>query len=134
MRRTLALLALLATSWPHVVVLECALGSRGPATAHEAGEHGHHGGGDAHHGGGDAHHAGDNAGHAGHRAEAPSDGPLGGTQCAMVMACGLVMIRAGDDAAEEVAPRSAGDARVRTLSSPAAVDLVAETPPPRPSA
>lgn len=146
MRRTLALLALLATSWPHVVVLECALGSGGPAMGHEAGEHGAvspagtqprtaqhaHGrspqGAHRHHGGGDAHHAGD---HTGHRAEPPSDGPLGSPQCAMVMACGLVMIRAGDDVAEEVAPKATGDATVRTLSSPTAEEPSADPPPPR---
>ena len=145
MRRTLAVLALLATSWPHVMVLECALGSGdlsdGPEATADAGTFGadHEGHGHAHHGqhathhlaGVDAQRAGDPAGP---RAQPPSSAPIGGQQCAMVMACGLVMMRSGGAPAEALAPEPAAGPSARTLAIPSAVELAADTPPPRPSA
>ena len=143
MRRTLAVLALLATSWPHVMVLECALGSVSHEDEHEAAVdagtsrgldreghgHEHHGHHPTHHPVGvDARHVGDGAGP---RAEPSSSAPVGGQQCAMVMACGLVMMQSGAAAAEAVAPEPATDPSARALGAPAAFELTADTPPPR---
>lgn len=141
MRRTLALLALLATSWPHAVVLECALASEppaeetgaamhaGPSAGQDENRRAHHGG--HHHGGGDAHHGSDPAGP---RTDASSDAPPGGPQCAMVMACGLVMAQAGPGPAQEATSDTRAGPPARTPAAPLAVELSADTPPPRLSA
>jgi hypothetical protein len=126
MRRTLALLALLATSWPHVVALECALGSAAPAAAEE-GRHGAHGA----HGHADAH-AGMKHGHT-EDSRTPSDGTTapGGGDCALVMACGLVMIRAdGEAMATERASRPE-IGRSPSVDAPSTTVPVADPPPPR---
>ena len=129
MRRTLALLALLATAWPHAVVLECALGVGTAESTSEAAEHGAHAPtSHGHHAGGHGHHGGDPTPG---QAEPGSDVPLGGPQCTMVMACGLVMMRAADEAAEDVAPGTGAGVAAQPMSPPIAVDLSAETPPPR---
>jgi hypothetical protein len=133
MRRTLAVLALLATSWPHVVVLECALGSPAPDAGAEARQ------------GGMAALAGGHHGHQGRRSRqgagheqgpAPSagshaDAAPGGLPCAMVMACGLLMIQAEREASAGVAPTAPRRMTRHVLETPSAVDLVADPPPPR---
>ncbi|HUF76687.1 MAG TPA: hypothetical protein VMM35_10430 [Longimicrobiales bacterium] len=132
MRRTFAVLALLTTSWPHAVALECTLGST-PPSAEQASHHGpaapagaegsaHHGA--AHHGAGHQHGTGDHA-----RSDAGT--AAGGLQCAMVMACGLVMMQSESGIAVADA-RSAPEAAFRpSLDAPAAAELAAEPPPPR---
>ena len=118
-----------STSWPHAVVLECALGLGTGAPTAEAAEHTAHGGAShGHHGGGHGHHGGEPAGQ---QAEPGPDAPVGGQQCAMVMACGLVMMRAGGAAAAEAAPEKDARVAARPMAAPIAVDLGAETPPPR---
>lgn len=122
MRRTFALLALLATSWPHAVALECALASAAPAAPAEAGHHGGHAG----------EHAGMSHGHSPESHAAGSEHvPVGGGDCALVMACGLVMIQTeGERASTERA--SAPEPHVFTpLDTPTAAVLVADPPPPR---
>jgi hypothetical protein len=113
MRRTIALIALLVTAWPHAAVLECALGAEAPG-----GEPAHH----ASHGADRAH---------GPWAHGDADVPSGGSQCAMVMACGLAMIRT--DGIERSRPET-GDPEVVSqtfLTPPAATDLTSDPPPPR---
>ena len=137
MRRTFAVLALLATSWPHAVVLECALGSTSPsgdqtsqhgATAHPgaegAGQYGaaHHGA--SHHGAGHEHRTGD-------RTASDVGPPGGGLQCAMVMACGLVMMQS-EAAAPLAESRSVRNTVFQpSLDAPSAADLATDPPPPR---
>ena len=115
MRRILAVLALLATSWPHVVVLECALGSAAPRAATEAA---------AHHGVGHEHVPVP-------AAETDEEAPVGGLECGMVMACGLVMIQAQGEVSGEVASAAPQRAAPRTLAAPSVADLAADPPPPR---
>ena len=145
MRRTLAVLALLATSWPHVVVLECALVSAAPRAAaaaaapgpptHSGTHPGTHHGPPPHAGGLAAIHHGVGHEHvpvpaAGTDAEAPP----GGLACGMVMACGLVMIRAEGEASGAVASLAPQRMVPRTLAVPSAADLAADPPPPRDNA
>jgi hypothetical protein len=130
MRRTLAVLALLATTWPHAVVLECALGSTpssertGQHPAAHAGAEGsaHHGA--AHHGAGHEHRSDGSAGSA----------PAGGSQCAMLMACVTAMIRSVSGTAVMEAGSAPQDGFPPSLDAPAAADLAADPPPPRRSA
>jgi len=120
MRRAFAALALLTTAWPHVVVLECALGSAPAAAPHQ-----HHAA---------PAHTGSDHDHAmGSVAEDASQGDAP-TPCTMVMACGLVMLEA--HAAASVAElASSTDVHVfRVPRAPSAVELTADPPPPRRSA
>jgi hypothetical protein len=124
MRRSLAILALLATSWPHVVVLECALGSASPAAAQQAGHEGRH----AHARG----HRGTANGHGmGLRVESTADVSEGAQQCAMVMACGLVMIQAESRAAAAMQASAPDAGPVGAVNAPSTADLEADPPPPR---
>ena len=132
MRRTLALLALLATSWPHVAVLECALGSTGASAAAP----GHHGaaahaepGSTAHHGA--AHHGAGHEGRLDDHASSGGSAPAGGLQCAMVMACGLVMIQSGSGTAVAETRSGPEEAFEPSVDPPAAAVLSADPPPPR---
>lgn len=129
MRRTLAVLALVATSWPHAVVLECALGSTSvPSGAVPA----HHGAGhsDAHHGS-PGHHGSHLA--AGGAAGAVGDQgtPSGGAACAMAMACGLTMLKAAGDALASPGVGTPDAAPAASLLPPAPAELTGEAPPPR---
>jgi hypothetical protein len=142
MRRTLALLALLATSWPHVAALECALGATElPAPAEAARDRGSARGGHGHDPHGHSTH-----GHGAHGREArggPPDGtalhagpeadgaPTGGPQCALVMACGLVMIQADPSTADLGQPSPCAAGRGAAIDAPQAAVLVADPPPPR---
>ena len=120
MRRTFALLALLATSWPHAVALECALASAVSVTP----EMSAHGQPDAH--------AGMNHGPTrGSGAASDGSAPPEGGDCAMVMACGLVMIQA-DGGASSMGRASGPDTgRFPSVDTPSTADLVADPPPPR---
>jgi hypothetical protein len=139
MRRTFALLAVLATSWPHIAALECILAQpvthaaqgSAPASAQGGHEHGH--GAHSHAGPApgslgeaaatEAHHAGS---HQGSGAE--------GVECDLVMACGLVMIRADAIAPGPQLPSPFTAERSTTLEAPLGTVLVADPPPPRRSA
>jgi len=139
MRRAVAILALLATAWPHAVVLECALGSawspadHGDQAEHAAAQHGPpHGSGHgaAHPGLHGAHHAAA----AGAVADAPDgdDGaPAGNASCAMVMACGLVMIQTAGGGSPGSDASSPDPGVTRSASAPSTTDLASDTPPPR---
>ena len=148
MRRAVAIFALLATAWPHAVVLECALGSalspadhvgHGSLAAAERGEVGgtaehdpargaaHHGA--AHHGLHGAHHATDPG--LGAASQGDDDAPAGGASCAMVMACGLVMIQSADGPSPAAAASTPDPDLTPSLDTPSATDLTADPPPPR---
>jgi hypothetical protein len=123
MRRTFALLALLATSWPHAVALECALASAASATA-EVSPHGAHGHPGAH--------AGMTHGRTPHsRAASDGSAPPGGPDCAMVMACGLVMIQTEGEATSMWRVSGPDTGRFPSVDTPSTADLVADPPPPR---
>lgn len=123
MRRTLALIALLATSWPHAVALECAVASAsrsGAEAGHEAQHrHGH--------------------GHAGTLHALPpgpstatdDDVPTGGRECAMVMACGLTMLRTEGDHASAVPASRPEAGHVAAPETPTGAIMVVDPPPPR---
>ena len=123
MRRTFALLALLATSWPHAVALECALGSAASATA-EVSHHAANGHPDAH--------AGMTHGRT-QDSRAASDGsdPPGGRDCALLMACGLVMIQTEGEATSMERASGPDAGRFPAVETPSTADLVADPPPPR---
>jgi len=141
MRRAFAVLALLATSWPHAVVLECALGASPPAAEGEApagteapAHHAGHaaaqqgaGHAAAHHGLHGSHRSSD----LGARAEGDEGAPGGGASCAMVMACGLVMIQALGPASPAADASSPDAWAASSTETPSAADLSAEPPPPR---
>jgi hypothetical protein len=123
MRRTFALLALVATSWPHVVVLECALGSTPLLEPAESSHHAAPAHAAAHHG----------AGHDDSRTSAANDegAPTHGPGCAMVMACGLVMIGSAGDTTSEPAASMQDAGRFPAVKPPSGADPVADPPPPR---
>jgi hypothetical protein len=119
MRRTLALLALLATAWPHVAALECALAQ---PLAHEAQAVGHEHSASAH----DV-----PATTEAHGATTHQGSAAGGLDCELVMACGLAMIRADAVASGPQLPSPLAAVRSTTLDAPLAAVLVADPPPPR---
>jgi hypothetical protein len=123
MRRTFALLALLATSWPHAVALECALASAASATA-EVSPHGAHGHPDAHAGMTHAHTQDS-------RAASDESAPPGGRDCAMVMPCGLVMILTEGDATSTELSSAPDAGQFPSVDTPSTTILVADPPPPR---
>jgi hypothetical protein len=139
MRRTFALLALLATSWPHAAALECALAST-PSVPGEASGHVHHGPGDAHATPSRGHEHGHEHGHArGHEpahdhgplSAGDGGGPTGARDCAKVMACGLVMIQSEREATarERVGGPDVGP--FPAIDAPSTTVLTADPPPPR---
>jgi len=137
MRKTLALLALLATAWSHVAALECALQAT-PASRLAAVEHGSHEApalGAAHHGhltggahGGESHPGEDDAPgtHADGRAA-----EHGGDACTLVMACGVAMVGGADAPSDTPDPSPSTAAPLTQLAAPEAISLAAEPPPPR---
>ncbi len=121
MRRTFAVLALLATSWPQIVALECALASPGPSSDAPS-EHAH------------AH--GEHAGMAHGLPTGPASAdeaplPDAGRDCAQVMACGLLMIRAQAERTAKVKAVAPEPRPIPEIDAPIAADLVADPPPPR---
>jgi hypothetical protein len=145
MRRTFALLALLATSWPHVASVECALAGSGAAepAGGEAAESAHFGpvhGAHAHgaHAHASAGHPGAGVASEGVRLAGEDDARHGPTHqdrdCALAMACGLVMMRADvpDPDTYRLDPPTAGP--TATIDAPQGTVLVADPPPPRRSA
>ncbi|MEX2048433.1 MAG: hypothetical protein WEB90_02530 [Gemmatimonadota bacterium] len=136
MRRTFALLAILATSWPHIAALECVLAqpaapaAQGSAPTSEQGgqEHGHgaHG-----HAGPALGSLGEAPATAAHHAGSHQGSGAGGAECDLVMACGLVMIRADAVASGPELPSPLTAARSTTLEAPLGAVLVADPPPPR---
>lgn len=120
MRRTFALLALLATSWPHAVALECALASAVSATP-EVSAHGHP----------DAHAGMTHGPTQGSGAASDGSAPPDGRDCAMVMACGLVMIQTEGEASSMERTSGPESGRFPSVDAPSTADLVADPPPPR---
>jgi hypothetical protein len=127
MRRTIALVALLATSWPHAVALECVLGSAAPETAdvstHRAEGHAH-GHGHAH--GGMTYGPTRGSGTVSERGAPPA-----ASDCAQVMTCGLVMIRTEGEGTgtPRTSERDAGGFPI--VGTPTTTVPVADPPPPR---
>ena len=120
MRRTIALLGLLALSWSQVVALHCDMGS-GPSEPHAdavaaLAHHGMAGGGSS------AHHE------RRHDHDRRHDETSG---CPMIMACGFVSIRPVQSATMIRFPAIFVRTGFSPLVIPVAAELAVETPPPR---
>jgi hypothetical protein len=125
LRKTGALLALLATAWSSSPVLPCGSPSSAdtgaPTRAARAG-------GDHDHTGHGAHHAG-----SGHRSEDRGADAKGGDAqaCGVLMACGAGLRAAATVVMQAVVPAGLDDAPFASVEQPSAVDLTQDTPPPR---
>ena len=129
MRRRLALLALVVTTWSNVAVLRCAPAIAQPgeaATEAVLGQPVHTGHGPSQH---------EHSGHDGneHEASASDDGPTShpsGNDCGVVMACGTALGGQGV-AAERGIPATFAETSSTSVASPSAADLTRDPPPPR---
>ncbi|HSH74181.1 MAG TPA: hypothetical protein VLA09_00640 [Longimicrobiales bacterium] len=124
MPRTIALLALVAVFWPHVAALGCAPESAAASAARPA---------TSHHDAAAAPRSGHEHTH-GPGIWSDAEAPAGTQQCAMVMACGLVMLQANPAAAAAARPAGLFAGGLVSVAALEAAILVGDPPPPRPSA
>ena len=134
MRRVVALLALTAMSWSHLVAFRCDMGAATDPAAHHESEsaRAHHE--TAAHNEATARHAagpaGSSAKHEGH--SGPAHGSHGdATGCVMALACASASARAAQSANMTRLPALFVLPDFRTAPIPLAAALAVETPPPR---
>jgi hypothetical protein len=122
MRRLLAVLALVVTTWSNLAAFPCGSPTRAVADAHPADVHPHTGHG-ADHG-------------PGHGAPTTQQGTQGAgsdlsPECGILMACGALSRGPTATGTQAIVPPRHEDAPHAALHEPSAADLTQEPPPPR---